>query len=112
MYWGIPVTANNETTYILANHPTPPVFDGAEDHNGTRNHDEIRLWAEYVLPSTAGLELMQGEVFWPGSYESLHRLTGHAILVRSDQLMVGLDLNIKNESSIQSYSEKGIEGVC
>jgi hypothetical protein len=29
-------------------HPTPPVFDGPEDRNGTRNHDEIRLWADYV----------------------------------------------------------------
>jgi hypothetical protein len=24
------------------------VFDGPEDRNGTRNHDEIRLWADYV----------------------------------------------------------------
>ncbi|MGZ8786144.1 MAG: endonuclease/exonuclease/phosphatase family protein, partial [Acidimicrobiia bacterium] len=29
-------------------HPTPPVFDGPEDRNGTRNHDEIRFWADYV----------------------------------------------------------------
>jgi hypothetical protein len=24
------------------------VFDGPDDHNGIRNHDEIRLWNEYV----------------------------------------------------------------
>ena len=24
------------------------MFDGAEDRNGTRNHDEIRFWADYV----------------------------------------------------------------
>ena len=29
-------------------HPTPPVFDGPEDRNGTRNHDEIRFWADYI----------------------------------------------------------------
>ena len=34
--------------HILASHPTPPVFDGEEDRNGKRNHDEIRLIADYV----------------------------------------------------------------
>ena len=33
---------------LLASHPTPPSFDGAEDRNGRRNHDEIRFWADYV----------------------------------------------------------------
>lgn len=28
--------------HLLASHPTPPSFDGAEDRNGARNHDEIR----------------------------------------------------------------------
>ena len=34
--------------HLLASHPTPPVFDTAEDRNGRRNHDEIRLWADYI----------------------------------------------------------------
>ena len=34
--------------HLLASHPTPPAFDGAEDRNGRRNFDEIRLWADYV----------------------------------------------------------------
>jgi hypothetical protein len=34
--------------HLLASHPTPPAFDGAEDRNGARNHDEIRFWAEYI----------------------------------------------------------------
>lgn len=38
------------TLHLLASHPTPPVFDGPEDRNGRRNHDEIRLWAEYLRP--------------------------------------------------------------
>ena len=37
-----------ETVHFLVSHPTPPVFDGPEDRNGLRNHDEIRLWADYV----------------------------------------------------------------
>ena len=34
-------------------HPTPPVFDGPDDHNGTRNHDEIRFWSDYIDNSGA-----------------------------------------------------------
>jgi len=34
--------------HLLASHPTPPSFDGAEDRNGRRNFDEIRLWADYI----------------------------------------------------------------
>lgn len=37
--------------HVLASHPTPPVFDGPEDHNGRRNFDEIRFWADYVAGS-------------------------------------------------------------
>ncbi|HEV7867289.1 MAG TPA: endonuclease/exonuclease/phosphatase family protein [Chthoniobacteraceae bacterium] len=36
------------TFHLLASHPTPPSFDGGEDRNGRRNHDEIRLWADYI----------------------------------------------------------------
>ena len=34
--------------HLLVSHPTPPVFDGHEDRNGRRNHDEIRFWADYI----------------------------------------------------------------
>jgi Endonuclease/Exonuclease/phosphatase family len=34
--------------HLLTSHPTPPAFDGAEDRNGHRNFDEIRLWADYI----------------------------------------------------------------
>jgi hypothetical protein len=34
--------------HALCSHPTPPVFDGPEDRNGRRNHDEIRLIADYI----------------------------------------------------------------
>lgn len=36
------------TLHLLASHPTPPGFDGPEDRNGRRNHDEIRLWADFI----------------------------------------------------------------
>ncbi len=49
-HWDVPVRTPLGTVHILASHPTPPVFDGPEDRNGARNHDEIRLWREYITP--------------------------------------------------------------
>jgi hypothetical protein len=47
-HWDLPVRIDDEVVHLLASHPTPPVFDGPEDRNGTRNFDEIRFWADYV----------------------------------------------------------------
>ena len=33
---------------LLTFHASPPVFDGPEDRNGKRNHDEIRFWQLYL----------------------------------------------------------------
>ncbi|MBT8251178.1 MAG: endonuclease/exonuclease/phosphatase family protein [Acidimicrobiia bacterium] len=49
-HWDVPIDIAGETVHFLVSHPTPPVFDGPEDRNGTRNHDEIRFWADYVHP--------------------------------------------------------------
>ena len=53
-HWDIPISVRHKTVHFLVSHPTPPVFDNAEDRNGRRNHDEIRLWADYVRPSAGG----------------------------------------------------------
>ena len=53
-HWDVPVRIGNAVVHLLASHPTPPVFDGPEDRNGRRNHDEIRFWADYLDPSTSG----------------------------------------------------------
>ncbi|WP_198912330.1 endonuclease/exonuclease/phosphatase family protein [Parvularcula mediterranea] len=44
----VPVEVDGETIHMILAHPTPPGFDGPEDRNGRRNHDEIRLLTEYV----------------------------------------------------------------
>jgi Endonuclease/Exonuclease/phosphatase family len=49
-HWDVPVAIGGKTVHFLVSHPTPPVFDGPEDRNGTRNFDEIRLWADYITP--------------------------------------------------------------
>ena len=47
-HWDVPIRINGKDIHILASHPTPPVFDGPEDRNGKRNHDEIRFWLDYI----------------------------------------------------------------
>ncbi len=47
-HWDVPIQTGDRTVHFICAHPTPPVFDGSEDRNGRRNHDEIRLIADYV----------------------------------------------------------------
>jgi hypothetical protein len=184
-HWDIPVQVGDQLIHLLASHPTPPVFDGPEDRNGLRNHDEIRFWADYVsnadyirddngapgglnddsrfvivgdlnasldegdstdnpmqllashpavnfsfvphsqggrenrpnnphsashtagwgmradyvLPSTYGITVEQGAVFWPARDSQWHRLTGHRNVISSDHRLVWLDLTITPDSS-------------
>ncbi len=43
-HWVVPVDVAGRVLTLMAFHATPPVFDGPEDRNGKRNHDEIMLW--------------------------------------------------------------------
>ncbi len=48
-HWDVPVRlADGRVVHLLCAHPSPPGFDGPEDRNGRRNHDEIRFWLEYI----------------------------------------------------------------
>ena len=48
-HWDVPVKLpDGRVLHLLCSHPTPPVFDGPEDRNGRRNHDEIRFWRDYI----------------------------------------------------------------
>ena len=55
-FWDLPINVPAQddskpfVLHLLCSHPTPPVFDGPEDRNGKRNHDEIRLVADYIDP--------------------------------------------------------------
>jgi Endonuclease/Exonuclease/phosphatase family len=49
-HWDIPIAIGHKQVHFLVSHPTPPVFDGPEDRNGTRNFDEIRFWADHISP--------------------------------------------------------------
>ena len=44
----IPVGVHRHQLHLLLSHITPTVFDGPENCNGQRNHDEIRIWSDYL----------------------------------------------------------------
>ncbi|MFW3385362.1 UNVERIFIED_CONTAM: endonuclease/exonuclease/phosphatase family protein [Kocuria sp. CPCC 205274] len=60
-HWDVPVRIGTKTVHLLASHPTPPTFDGDEDRNGRRNHDEIRFWADYVSDPPASSYIYDDE---------------------------------------------------
>ena len=60
-HWDLPIHIGTHTLHLLASHPTPPVFDGPEDRNGLRNHDEIRLWVDYLNDTASYLYDDQGK---------------------------------------------------
>lgn len=57
-HWDVPIGIGPVdralVVHVLCSHPTPPVFDGPEDRNGCRNHDEIRFWVDYLTPGQDG----------------------------------------------------------
>jgi len=56
-HWDVPIgigrKGDGRVVHALCSHPTPPVFDGPEDRNGRRNHDEVRFWVDYLTPGRA-----------------------------------------------------------
>lgn len=50
-HWDLLLEIAGQDLHLLVHHPTPSVFDGPEDRNGKRNHDENRFWLEYLDPS-------------------------------------------------------------
>ena len=96
-HWDVPIELGGKVVHFLVSHPTPPVFDGPEDRNGTRNSDEIRLWADYVTPgptsayiyddaSTHG-GLKPGELFVIAGDQNSDPLDGDSIPGSIQQLL-------------------------
>jgi 3-phytase len=81
----VPIDISGRTVHFLVSHPTPPVFDGAEDRNGTRNFDEIRFWADYVVPGTRSKYIHDDE----GSVGGLQ--PGASFVIAGDQNSDPLD---------------------
>ena len=73
-HWAVPLQLETGLLQLLTFHAAPPVFDGPEDRNGRRNHDEITFWrhmldgrfgeapqGRFVLAGVANLDPVDGE---------------------------------------------------
>lgn len=48
-HWVVPIsTPDFGTLRLMTFHATPPLYDGTEDRNGRRNHDETAFWLDYL----------------------------------------------------------------
>jgi endonuclease/exonuclease/phosphatase family metal-dependent hydrolase len=48
-HWVVPIDHPSlGRVHLLTFHATPPVFDGPEDRNGKRNHDEVLFWRHFL----------------------------------------------------------------
>ncbi|WP_312529582.1 endonuclease/exonuclease/phosphatase family protein [Paracoccus sp. (in: a-proteobacteria)] len=66
-HWQVPVLISGKPLQLLAYAATPPVFDGPEDRNGRRNHDETAFWLQhlpqeaFVILGNANLDMIDGD---------------------------------------------------
>lgn len=78
-HWDAVVTVAGRPLHLLAMSATPPVFDGPEDLNGRRNHDELAFWLHhlpdgpFVLAGNLNLDPLDSE----GRPEALARIMAH-----------------------------------
>ena len=91
-HWDIPVKVHDHIIHVLASHPTPPVFDGKEDRNGKRNHDEIRFWHDYITPNQSDY-----------IYDDNHHFGGLAHALTQQFVILG-DQNASNVEGDAIYS--------
>ena len=47
-HWVVPLRVVDKRFHLLVFHATPPAFDGPEDRNGRRNHDEVLFWLRFL----------------------------------------------------------------
>lgn len=125
-HWDVPIVVSNghnsstKTVHFLVSHPTPPVFDGPEDRNGTRNYDEIRFWADYVIPSRSGYiyddegqygGLAAGEMFVIAGDQNSDPYDGDSIPGAIQQLLDHPLVNTKDTPDSEGAVEQaGLQG--
>lgn len=119
-HWDVPVMIGRSTVHFLVSHPTPPVFDGLEDRNGTRNHDEIRFWADYVHPGRSSYiydddgnygGLAASDLFVIAGDQNSDPLDGDSIPGAIQQLLESPKVNTKmTPSSLGAVEQDFLQG--
>ena len=120
-HWDVPVIVKGKRVHILAAHPTPPVFDGLEDRNGRRNHDEIRFWVDYVTPGRGDYiyddkgrsgGLYKGARFVIAGDYNADPLDGDSTNGAATQLLVNLQIQDSKPTSKGGAEDAALEGAA
>jgi 3-phytase len=119
-HWDVPIRVGKRAVHFLVSHPTPPVFDGPEDRNGTRNFDEIRFWADYVSPGQSGYiyddngqagGLRPGQMFVIAGDQNSDPLDGDSIPGAIQQLiehpLVNTEVTPSSEGAVEQAALQG-----
>jgi 3-phytase len=119
-HWDVPIRVGKRAVHFLVSHPTPPVFDGPEDRNGTRNFDEIRFWADYVSPGQSGYiyddngqagGLQPGQMFVIAGDQNSDPLDGDSIPGAIQQLiehpLVNTEVTPSSEGAVEQAALQG-----
>ena len=120
-HWDVPIQIGNKVVHFLVSHPTPPVFDGPEDRNGTRNFDEIRFWADYITPGNTSDYiyddegqfggLQPGSLFVIAGDQNSDPLDGDSIPGSIQQLLEHPLINTKvTPSSLGAVQQAALQG--
>ncbi|MDH3539045.1 MAG: ScyD/ScyE family protein [Acidimicrobiia bacterium] len=116
-HWDVPIDIDGHTVNFLVSHPTPPVFDGPEDRNGTRNADEIRFWSDYVngadyIYDDAGVSGgWSGEYFVVAGDQNSDPLDGDSIPGSAQQLLDDPRVNATTTpASAGAVEQDGLQG--
>ena len=116
-HWDLPVKIGKKTVHFLVSHPTAPVFDGPEDRNGKRNHDEIRFWADYVSPDSDGYiyddagnrgGLERGAMFVIAGDQNVDPFDGESVGGAAQQLLDNPHVNSKVTPASQGGIDRAI----
>ena len=85
--WDLPIElSRGKRVHFLVSHPTAPIFDGPEDRNGTRNHDQIRFLGRLLacLPRLPLESLHCDAASGAGGLEPCHGYVGVSFAQPSD----------------------------
>ncbi|WP_328799709.1 endonuclease/exonuclease/phosphatase family protein [Sedimentimonas flavescens] len=118
-HWDLSLRVGGQSLHLLAWAATPPVFDGPEDRNGRRNHDEAAFWLRYLdgdLPMTppggpfvllgdANLDPVDGE----GRPEALRALLAHPRLQDPRPASVGAAMAPQTGRNAQHGGEAALD---
>ncbi|NNL18771.1 MAG: endonuclease/exonuclease/phosphatase family protein [Boseongicola sp.] len=114
-HWIVPLEMpQNQTLNLMVWHATPPVFDGPEDQNGKRNHDEAAVWLKvlngelpvtskspFVLAGISNLDPIDGD----GRGNALSALLNHTLVTDPRPQSLGAISATKSDQGVNTTHE-------